>query len=248
MVKVIVFCTKFIVTVLVALLFASCGSNVFNGIKGNGNVQTEKRNIAEKFTKISVNRGIEVVVEQSDAVMVEVEADQNLLSHITTKVENGTLVVSSDENIYSAEVEIVHVKMPVIEGLETTSGSNIKSKGVLKSASDVTNIRVASSSGSEIEANLEFDSINAESTSGSTITLSGKALKIRTATSSGSTINAQSLIANEVAAEATSGSSNDVHAAVKLVAKASSGASIDYSGAPKNISKEETSGGSVSSN
>jgi hypothetical protein len=33
-----------------------------------------------------------------------------------------------------------------------------------------------------------------------------------------------------------------------LVAKASSGASIDYSGAPKNISKEETSGGSVSSN
>jgi hypothetical protein len=248
MVKVIVFCTKFIVSVLVALLFASCGSNVFNGIKGNGNVQTEKRNIAEKFTKISVNRGIEVVVEQSDAVMVEVEADQNLLSHITTKVENGTLVVSSDENIYSAEVEIVHVKMPIIDGLESTSGSNIKSKGVLKSASDATNIRVASSSGSEIEANLEFDSINAESTSGSTITLSGKALKIRTATSSGSNINAQSLIANEVNAEATSGSSNDVHAAVKLVAKASSGASIDYSGTPKNISKEETSGGSVSSN
>jgi hypothetical protein len=180
--------------------------------------------------------------------MVEVEADQNLLSHITTKVENGTLVVSSDENIYNAEVETVHIKMPIIGGLETTGGSNIKSKGVLKSASDVTNIRVASSSGSEIEANLEFDSINAESTSGSTITLSGKALKIRTATSSGSTINAQSLIANEVNAEATSGSSNDVHAAVKLVAKASSGASIDYSGAPKNISKEETSGGSVSSN
>lgn len=248
MVKVIVFCTKFIVTILVALLFASCGSNVFNGIKGNGNVQTEKRNISEKFTKISVNRGIEVVVEQSDAVMVEVEADQNLLSHITTKVENGTLVVSSDENIYSAEVETVNVKMPIIDGLESTSGSNIKSKGVLKSALDATNIRVASSSGSEIEANLEFDAINAESTSGSTITLSGKALKIRTASSSGSNINAQSLIANEVNAEATSGSSNDVHAAVKLVAKASSGASIDYSGAPKNISKEETSGGSVSSN
>lgn len=248
MVKVIVFCTKFIVTILVALLFASCGSNVFNGIKGNGNVQTEKRNIAEKFTKISVNRGIEVVVEQSDAVMVEVEADQNLLSHITTKVENGTLVVSSDENIYSAEVETVHVKMPVIEGLESTSGSNIKTSGVLKSTLGVTDIRVASSSGSEIEANLEFDSVNAESSSGSTITLSGKALKIRTASSSGSNINAQSLIANEVNAEATSGSSNDVHAAVKLVAKASSGASIDYSGAPKNISKEETSGGSVSSN
>jgi hypothetical protein len=246
MVKVIVFCIKFIITILISLVFASCGSNVFNGIKGNGNVQKETRNISEKFTKVSVNRGIEVVVEQSEAVVVEVQADQNLLSHITTKVENGTLVVTSDENIYSAEVEIVHVKMPVIEGLETTSGSNIKTNGVLKSTLDVTEIRVSSSSGSEIEANLEFDSINAASSSGSNINLSGKALKIRTTSSSGAEINADSLLANEVTAESTSGSSTEVHAAVKLVAKASSGASIDYSGSPKNISKEETSGGSIS--
>jgi len=248
MVKVIVFCTKFIVTVMLALLFASCGSNVFNGIKGNGNVQTEKRTITEKFTKISVNRGIEVIVEQSETVAVEVEADQNLLSHITTKVENGTLVISSDENIYSADSETVRVKMPVVEGLETTSGSNIKSNGTLKSVASATEIRVSSSSGSEIEATLEFDSINAESTSGSTITLSGKSLKLRTATSSGSHIDAESLLSNEVTAEATSGSSTDVHPLVNLVAKSSSGSSIDYTGTPKNISKEETSGGSVSSN
>lgn len=248
MVKVIVFCTKFIVTVLVALLFASCGDNVFNGIKGNGNVQTEKRTITEKFTKILVSRGLEVVVEQANEVFVEVEADQNLLSHITTKVENGVLVISSDENIYSSDSETVRVKMPIIEGLEATSGSNIKTNGTLKSTATETNIRVSTTSGSEIEANLEFDSINAESTSGSTITLSGKALKIRTATTSGAEINAETLLANEVTAEATSGSSTEVHPLVNLVAKANSGASIDYSGMPKNISKEETSGGSVSSN
>jgi len=233
---------------MLALLFASCGSNVFNGIKGNGNVQIEKRNITERFTKISVNRGIEVIVSQSETASVEVEADQNLLSHITTKVENGTLVISSDENIYSADSETVRVKMPVVESLESTSGSHIKTNGTLKSVAIVTEMRVSSSSGSEIEAALEFDSINAESTSGSTITLSGKSLKLRTASSSGSTINAQSLLANEVTAEATSGSSTDVHPLVNLVAKSSSGSSIDYTGTPKNISKEETSGGSVSSN
>lgn len=248
MVKVIVVCTKFIVTILVTMLFASCGNNVFNGIKGNGNVTTEKRNITQKFTKISVNRGIEVVLEQSDAVSVEVEADQNLLSHITTKVENGTLVISSDENIYSAEAETVYVKMPVIEGLESTSGSNIKTKGTLKSSATATDMRIVSNSGSEINVSLEFDNINAESTSGSNITLSGKALKIRTASSSGSEINAENLLANEVTSEASSGSSAAVHPLVNLVAKASSGASVNYSGAPKNISKEETSGGSVSSN
>ena len=248
MVKVIIYCTKFIVVMLVALLFASCGNNVFNGIKGNGNVQTDKRTITEKFTKISVNRGIDVIVEQSDAVEVTVEADQNLLSHITTKVENGTLIVSSDVNVYNAESETVHVKMPAVSGLESTSGSTVKTNGTLKSITTVSDIRIISSSGSEIEATLEYDAINAESSSGSTITLSGKALKLRTATSSGSNIDAETLLANEVTAEATSGSSNEVHPLVNLIAKASSGASIDYSGTPKNISKEETSGGSVSSN
>lgn len=248
MIKLIIFCTKLLIATTVAILFSSCNGNVFDGIKGTGNVQTEKRTITEKFTKISVSRGIEVIVEQANSVEVEVEADQNLLSHITTKVENGTLVISSDVNIYSADVEIVRVKMPVIDGLEATSLSNIKSSGTLKSTIAATTIRVTTTSGSEIDATIEMDAIDAESTSGSTITLSGKTLKFSGSSTSGSELNAENLLANQVIVEATSGSSLDVHPLVSLNAKASSGASIDYDGTPKNISKEETSGGSVSSN
>ena len=246
MVKLIIFCTKLLIAATVAILFASCDGNNFTGIKGTGNVQTEKRTLTERFTKISVSRGIEVIVEQANSVEVEVESDQNLLSHITTKVENGTLVITSDVNIYSADVEIVRVKMPVIEALEATSGSNIKSSGTLKSTSAAATIRVKTTSGSEIDATLEMDAIDAESTSGSTITLSGKTLKFSASSTSGSELNAENLLANQVIAEATSGSSLDVHPLVSLNAKASSGASVDYDGAPKNISKEETSGGSVS--
>lgn len=248
MVKLIIFCTKLLIATTVALLFASCNGNNFTGIKGNGNVQTEKRTITEKFTKISVSRGLEVILEQANSVSVEVEADQNLLSHITTKVENGTLVITSDVNIYTADAETIRVKMPVIEALEATSGSNIKSNGTLKSTSNATTFKAKTSSGSEIDATLEMDAIDAESTSGSTITLSGKTLKFSAASSSGSELNAENLLANQVFAQATSGSSLEVHPLVSLNAKASSGASIDYNGTPKNISKEETSGGSVSSN
>ncbi len=244
MVKVIIFCTKIIIAAAVALLFSSCGNGIFNGIKGTGNVQKEMRSVSGKFTKISVSRGIEVIVEQGNDVFIEVETDQNLLKHIITKVENGTLVVTSDENIYSADAETVHVKLPIIDGLETTSGSNIKCKSILKG----TNIAIKSSSGSEIEAALEYDTISSESTSGSSINLSGKALKSTSQSSSGSTIDAAGLLANEVVAEATSGSSTEVHPLVSLKGKASSGASINYDSNPKTVSKEETSGGSVSGN
>ena len=246
MTKFILFCTKLIIATLVALLVTSCkySMNLGNGIEGNGNVKTEKRTINQAFTKVSVSRGIDVIIEQASVVDVEIEADENLIQHITTNVENGTLVVSSDENIDSAEMETVRIKMPKIEGIETTSGANINSKSILKGNS----IIVKSSSGSEISADLEYENVTCEATSGSTITLAGKALSLNSSSSSGSNINSENLLTNTIDCEATSGSSTQVHALVSLKAKVSSGASIDYYGTPKNVSKEESSGGSISSN
>jgi Putative auto-transporter adhesin, head GIN domain len=247
MIKLILFVTKVIAATIIALLFNSCqnGGVLFNnGIDGNGNVQTETRTITETFTKVVVSRGIDVVLEQADIVKIEVEADENLLQHITTKVENGVLKISSDENIDNAEAMKVRVSMPTITVIETTSGATVTGKNTLKG----TNLKVKTSSGSEIQATLEFDEISCESTSGSNIDVAGKALKLETASSSGSEINAESLLANEIFAQSTSGSSTQVHPLVKLSGKASSGSSIDYDGNPKTVEKEETSGGSVSSN
>ena len=71
-------------------------------------------------------------------------------------------------------------------------------------------------------------------------------MRLETKSSSGSEINASNLAANDVYAQSTSGSTTTVKPIVKLSAKASSGSSIDYVQEPKNVSKEETSGGSVS--
>ena len=246
MIKFVVMCTRVIIATIVALLLTSCRYDIDlgDGIDGNGNVITEKRTINESFTKIEVSRGIEVIVEQDSNTAIEVEADENIIKHITTKVENGVLVISTDESIDSAEAETVRVKMPVINGLESSSGSNISSKSTLKG----TNIAVKSSSGSEIEATLEYDGVKSESTSGSEITLSGKTLKLQSHSSSGSEINASNLLVNDVIAETTSGSTTTVNPLVSLNAKASSGSSINYTGTPKTISKEENSGGDVSKN
>lgn len=241
MIKLIVYCTKAIIALVVAVLFTSC-VEINSGIDGSGNVITEKRSIPEPFTKIESNRGIEVVVGQAETVSVEVEADDNLIKHITTKVENGTLIISSDENIDAAQSLKVTVKMPTIEGFEATSGSSIATNATIRGSS----IAIAASSGSEIEANLEYEAVTSESSSGSEVTLAGKSLRLNTSSSSGSEIDATGLIANEIKSEASSGSSTSVHPLVSLNAKASSGSSVNYHGAPKSVTVEETSGGDVS--
>lgn len=246
MIKAIILFTKVAIVTLVALLMTSCKYTVDfgDGIKGNGKITTQTRTIKEDFKKIEVDYGIEVVVEQSNTKSVVVKADENLQQHITTKVENGVLKVSSDHGYNSTESPVVTVQMPIINGLEATAGSKITSKNTLITGL----IAVKSSSGSEINLSVEADDISLESTSGSSIDVRGKALKLDTSSSSGSDIDAQNLMANQVDAQATSGSSTDISPIVTMKAKASSGASIDYYKTPKTITKEETSGGSVSEN
>lgn len=244
MVKFIVFCTKIVIATIMALLFSSCHTNFDfgSGIDGNGNVTTEKRDVNGDFTKIEACRGLNVEVEQSKSYFVEVEADENLQEHISTKVENGTLVITSDENIDAYESKTIRVKMPTITGLESSSGASITGQNIFLGS----NLNVKSSSGSEIDIEVEIDTIDCESTSGSSITIKGKALTLTTSSSSGSEIAARNLMVNEITSQSSSGSSTEVYPIEILKAKASSGASINYTHSPNTITKEESSGGSIS--
>lgn len=232
---------------LVALLlfigFTSCkhSINFKNGIEGSGNIITQQRNLSQQFTKISASTGVNVIVEQGSDTKVEVETDDNLMDYVVTKVENGTLIVKIEGKINMMTFVNVSIKTETVSGLETSSGASITSKEKLKG----TSIALKSSSGSEIDAELEYETVNCESSSGSTIKAIGKALRLETKSSSGSEIKAANLAANEIYAQSTSGSSTTVKPILKLDAKASSGSSINYMQEPKNINKEETSGGSV---
>lgn len=244
MTKFVIFFSKVIAATLVALSITSCNHNINFGksITGSGNVTTEKRNVAN-FDKVTVSQGLECEIIYSDKLEVTVEADDNLVNGIHTTVENGTLEISSEyDNYINVVSKRIIVHMPKIVSLESTSGSTLKSGSILKS-DDIT---LKSSSGSSLEVEVEADKVTLETSSGSEQTVIGKALKVYSASSSGSTIDADELLANEVFAQSTSGSSTSVNAAVLLDGKASSGSSISYSNSPKEVRKEESSGGSVS--
>lgn len=243
MIKLIIYSTQAATTLFMLLLLSSCNTKIDFGesIDGNGNVSKQTRNVGTNFTKIDANRGLNVIIEQSDSFFVEVETDENLQSHITTKIENETLIITTDENIYDATAKNVRVKMPALSDLESSSGVSVKTNGVFTG----TEIDIKTSSGSENNLNIEFDKIACQSTSGSTLNIKGKALCLTTRSSSGSTFDGSELIANEIDSESSSGSSTKVNPIISLIGKASSGSSIKYSNSPKTVTKEESSGGSV---
>ncbi|WP_281633794.1 head GIN domain-containing protein [Flavobacterium luteolum] len=242
MIKIIIHITKFIIATVTALLFASCNFNM-NAIEGSGNVTTEKRTVQGEFKNISVSNAIDLVIVQSDATEITVEADDNLQKEIVTKVENGTLIIeckySSFRNITSKKVT---VKMPVVHKIEASSASTVETDGFVQSE-DVT---LEASSAASMDVKIESDRIAIDAGSGSSIDIEGKALSLTTSVSSGGSIDAEKLMANDIHADASSGGTVSVRPILSLKADASSGGNINYSGTPKTIEKSATSGGSVS--
>ncbi|HSD06310.1 head GIN domain-containing protein [Flavobacterium sp.] len=242
MLKVITLITKFIVITLMALFFGSCNQNMLNSITGSGHVTTEKRTVTGDFKNVEVSNALDLVIEQSDKTEITVIADDNLQKEITTKIENGVLVISCNKgNFINVTSKKIIVKMPVIEGLEASSASTINCNNTLKGNS----INLVSSSAGSIDATLEYENIQLNSSSASNQTIDGKAIRLETSSSSGSVLNAGELLVNEVIADASSGSSTTVSPIVSLKAEASSGGNISYNKTPKSIQKEENSGGSV---
>lgn len=220
------------------LAFSSCQS----GIRGSGNVTTEIRDIKETFTKIKVESGLDVVVEQSSGSEVTVRADDNIQKHISTTVSAGTLFISSDiGNFRGVKMKQITIKLPVIEQLTAESGAELNSKNTIRSE----NLVLESNSGAEIHVSVNTRKLTCETSSGSETDVSGTTVQLECASSAGSSLEALSLTATDVIASASSGSSCKVHPVNDLRASASSGGSIIYKGVPKNVKKEENSGGSV---
>lgn len=224
-------------------------------VKYSDNITNEVRSFDEKFDKINVSSGIEVTVEQSNTTEVTVITNEDFHDKIKTRVENGSLYISSSSNkssfsifgyktnrIHETTIKKVIVKMPVINGLETSSASKIENKGVLKGNT----ITLNASSASYIKLHLEFEKIDADASSASKIELEGMALDLNANASSASKIEADDLLANTIIAESSSASEIKIHPIVSLKANASSAAKIKYNSNPKHLEKESNSGGNIS--
>jgi hypothetical protein len=216
---------RFIGILFIATIFTSCGLDIFNGVVGNSNVVITERTIKADFSGIKVSTGIDLFIRQGSTNAITVEADENLHDLIITEVKEGILKIYTDKNIWKAKARKVYVTIENLTLLKASSGSNVKSESVI----NTNEIYIDASSGASIDIEVVAKSAVTEA-------------------SSGSSINAYKLKSTNANASASSGASINIYASKNMDAKASSGGAIDYTGNPTKISKEASSGGSISIN
>jgi len=230
--------------IVLAIFASSCGMDINfgdfgSGVKGNGEVVTENRKVADDFTEISASEGLDVYVTQSKNFKIEVEADANVIDLIGTDIKNGKLRIHAIENIGRATKK-VFVSLPEVTALKSSSGAHLNAEETIKSDK----LEIDSSSGSILEVKVVAGDIEIDASSGANVAVSGRANMLYVDGSSGANINAKELQSKTCDADASSGSNMSVNVSDRLTADASSGGNITYAGDPT-VQKNKSVSGSV---
>ncbi|PVD53244.1 DUF2807 domain-containing protein [Terrimonas sp.] len=204
-------------------------------VHGNGNETTESRNPGS-FKRIQLMGSMDVEIKKGDERSVEINAEENLLPYIETKVEGDKLIVkfSDDVNIDADKDIIVKVTTPALTEASVMGSGDISGDGKFES-DDKIEINVLGSGNVKME--LDAPAIEAKVTGSGDIDIAGNTKDATYNTMGSGNIKASDLKAENTEAK-TMGSGNiRAFASVKLKATIMGSGDISYKG-----------GGAVTSN
>jgi len=233
--------TIFLLITFLAILF-SMESCIFIGpsIQGNGHVTIEKRKV-DNFNKIKVSTGLNVLLVQSDKLLVTIEADENLHEVIRTEMKHDELNIFTDERIRKSKKLRITVEFINLEELRSLAGARIRTDGMI----EVNDLKSSASSGSQQSLSINTREFVAKTSSGAQMTVKGKTKEAILDASSGSHLKAGDLVADDCSADVSSGAHIYINVNNDFEGEASSGGHIYYLGNPKSVDINTSSGGEI---
>ncbi len=228
----------FIIAMAAVFLFSACGRSV----RGNGHIITQKREVGS-FDGVKASAGINVEITIGDESAVEVEADDNVMALINTRVVNNVLQIGYVDNTHLRNAHVtVKVSAASLNSISAVSSANVVVNGILKSSNT---IKVKASSSAGIALEVDAPRIETEVSSSARIDIKGRTLLHKCEASSSGDILAAELLAEKAEAECSSSGTIKLHCSMALKARASSSGSITYRGNPADPDITKNSSGEV---
>ncbi len=202
---------------LLALVSTGCD---WRGIRGNGNVKIETRQIGS-FTRIAAG-GFYEIDWKPGPPSLSITTDENLLSYVETSVDGGTLKIQTHDQVYTRNGIKIVVTSPSLAGADLS--------GALK-----------------LEATqLQGDRFSLETSGASKVNLSGTTSRLLASLTGASRLNAESLQAQDVEIAVTGAGQADIFASHSVKAAITGAGKVNYAGHPKEVQKKVTGAGKIS--
>jgi hypothetical protein len=155
-------------TGLTLLLFLTAVPLLFSQVRGNGNVEKQKRNVGD-FSGISVRSGIDLHVRQGDQPEVVIETDENLQEYIISEVESGILhvYVRKNSRITRTSTMDAHITVDQLDKLKVSGGGDVESVNLILTD----DISMSVSGGGDLNFGLKADRAICEVSGGGDVSL-----------------------------------------------------------------------------
>ncbi len=203
--------------------------------------KVDETRFCEDFSGIEVSGNIELILIQDSIQKINVNAPQDIVSSIITKVENGKLKIYSD-NIFSNNKIKVTVSKDSLFNLRASGASEIRTIAPFSSSKLYLDLTGAS----QAEMNLVIgDFTDIDISGASQAKISGTTISGKFNASGASKLVANEFIANTIDVEASGASKAIVYASESIDAEASGASQISCEGSPKNIRKSDNGASSI---
>ncbi|WP_299818478.1 head GIN domain-containing protein [uncultured Pontibacter sp.] len=209
-------------------------------LKGNGNMQTQNRNVSG-FTGIDVSGGFSVEVTQGNNESLKLEAEENLLDNIKTEVRNGVLHIYNDKSLSSTKGMKAYITVKELNKIDISGGVKVVGKSTFRTNT----MALDMSGGSKVTLAVDAKQVKTDMSGASKVELSGKTDELRMEMSGASNVDASGLVAKDVRVGASGASKVKVHADKTLHIDASGASAVYYKGTPS-ITSETSAAAKIS--
>lgn len=203
----------FVLLIGVGLLY-SCRYISGKRVRGNGNQQTEQRNVSS-FEGVVSHGAFDIVVIAGETNAVQIQGDENLLEYIETEVDGGNLKISTRRgyNLRPRTDMKITVTAPVFNELSSHGSGSIKGENMLKATE---NAKLHLSGSGDITVEIEAPSVDAEIAGSGNISVKGSARQFSGTIHGSGNIRAGAMNAEEGKVEIAGSGDVEVSASNKL--------------------------------
>jgi hypothetical protein len=209
--------------------FSSCRQ-----IRGSGNIVTETR-ATGNFTGVSAGGAYEVEIKNGPVTEVKVEADDNIIKYIETRVSGNTLHIETRDGVNFNDGHFkVYVTAPEINNIHSSGAASIAIRNILKNDKKIT---LEASGAAGINGEVDAPEIEAEASGASNIKVSGHTRNYKAEASGSADLETGELMSETTKIHTSGAASAHVYSSISLNADASGAGSINYSGAGTTVVK-----------
>ena len=210
---------KFYIVALALLVLLSAGCD-WRGVRGNGTIKTEQRPVGP-FTRIEAG-GFYDIQWQPGSPSFSLTTDENLLSHIETRMNGSVLKIETHGQIAPTHGVTVVITSPSLTGAELSGALKLKA------------------------TQLSGDRFALDTSGATRVALAGRANRLIASLTGASKLNAETLQTQDVEISVTGAGKADVNATNSLRAAITGAGRVSYGGNPKSVEKKITGAGKIS--